>query len=67
MKGAPKEGYRMEHQEEEPREVDALCKECGHGFKVYVDRMIGRSGAEPGPDKKAECPVCGCGDCRIGR
>jgi len=21
-------------------EVDALCKECGHAFKAYVDRIF---------------------------
>jgi hypothetical protein len=48
-------------------EVDALCKECGHAFKVYIDRVTTGGGAEPAQDKKTECPVCGCGDCRIGR
>jgi hypothetical protein len=26
-----------------------------------------RGGPEPADDQKAECPICGCGDCRIGR
>jgi len=45
-------------------ERDALCPECGHAFKIYVDRIL--------PDEKesemkqdAKCPVCGCGECNI--
>jgi hypothetical protein len=52
--------------DDEP-EVDALCKECGHAFKIYVDRVTHRGVAGADRDKKPECPVCGCGDCRIGR
>ena len=25
---------------ENEQEVDALCPECGHGFKAYVDRLL---------------------------
>jgi hypothetical protein len=25
----------------ETRDVDALCPECGHAFKTYIDRVIG--------------------------
>jgi hypothetical protein len=57
----------MEEKNEESRDVDALCKECGHAFKVYIDRVISRDNSHPAEDPKAECPVCGCGDCRIGR
>jgi len=57
----------MENDTNEGRDVDALCKECGHAFKVFVDRLTVRGGPEPADDQKAECPVCGCGDCRIGR
>lgn len=65
---ASREEIRMEKKEpDDPHEVDALCKECGHAFKVYVDRVISGDGAEPAPGKKTECPVCGCGDCSIGR
>ena len=45
-------------------ERDALCPECGHAFKVYVDRIM--------PDERnsemkghTKCPVCGCGQCDI--
>ncbi len=39
-----------------PKEVEALCKECGHGFKSYMDRVLA---AEQGPrnSKNIECPV----------
>ena len=57
----------MEEKNEESRDVDALCKECGHAFKVYIDRVTSRDNSQPTEDPKAECPVCGCGDCRIGR
>jgi hypothetical protein len=30
----------MENEDIEKEEVDALCRECGHGFKAYIDRMI---------------------------
>jgi hypothetical protein len=44
--------------------MEVLCKECGHGFKAYMDRVLA---AEQGPrnSKEIECPVCGCGDCKI--
>jgi hypothetical protein len=51
----------------EENEVDGLCPECGHAFKVYVDRVTSRGGAPSTGDHKSECPVCGCGECRIGR
>ncbi len=47
-------------------EVDALCKECGHAFKLFVDRVTSQESFESTPGKKVVCPVCGCGDCRIG-
>ena len=57
----------MNEKTEESRDVDALCKECGHAFKVYIDRVTSRDNYKPAEDPKADCPVCGCGDCRIGR
>jgi hypothetical protein len=51
----------------EENEVDGLCPECGHAFKVYVDRVTSRGGAPSTADRESECPVCGCGECRIGR
>jgi len=58
----------MEEKEiDDQGEADALCKECGHAFKVYIDRVTAGRGAESAPHKNAECPVCGCGECRIGQ
>jgi hypothetical protein len=48
-------------------EVDALCKECGHAFKVFVERVTHNAAAAVGDQPDIECPVCGCGACRIGR
>jgi DNA-directed RNA polymerase subunit RPC12/RpoP len=56
----------MKNEDHEDAEVDALCRECGHAFKAHIDRIIP-------PDKNGEkdrpitCPVCGCGDCSIGK
>jgi len=47
-------------------EVEALCPECGHAFKTYVDRLVGEKAPETGP-KKPTCPVCGCGNCSVGK
>jgi hypothetical protein len=54
----------MEEQEKE--EVDSLCPECGHAFKVHVDRILAD---EKSFDQHIEepCPVCGCGECKIGK
>lgn len=49
-----------------PKEVEALCKECGHGFKTYMDRVLAAEQG-PGNSKVIACPVCGCGDCKIGQ
>jgi len=57
----------MEENPDERPELDALCRECGHAFKVYIDRVTLRGDAEPAGKPTAECPVCGCGNCPIGR
>ena len=57
----------MEENTDERLEVDALCRECGHAFKRYIDRITSRDDAEPAGKQTTECPVCGCGSCRIGR
>jgi hypothetical protein len=56
-----------EKTEEESLDVDALCKECGHAFKVYIERVSSGDRSQPAKDPQTECPVCGCGDCHIGR
>ena len=45
-------------------EKDALCPECGHGFKLFMDRILSEDG-ENRQESRIECPVCGCGTCRI--
>ncbi|MDY6791144.1 MAG: hypothetical protein SWH54_07740 [Thermodesulfobacteriota bacterium] len=51
---------------ENKNEVDALCPECGHAFKSHMDRVIkGEKGNRK--QEKIECPVCGCGECRVGK
>jgi hypothetical protein len=57
----------METETDDRGQVEALCRECGHAFKVYLDRVTSRNGSEPIQKPTTECPVCGCGDCRIGR
>jgi hypothetical protein len=57
----------MEKDMDDRQEVEALCKECGHAFKAYVDRVTSKGSSEPTQNPQTECPVCGCGECRIGR
>ncbi len=45
-------------------EVDALCPECGHAFKTYVDRIVPED-RKSEMKQKMDCPVCGCGDCNV--
>ena len=56
----------MKLDDNDSEEYDALCKECGHAFKAYVDRIIPEEKAT-GDSNKTECPVCGCADCSIGK
>ena len=57
---------REKVEDKDQKEVEALCPECGHGFKTYMDRVIGRDDA--GREKTdMECPVCGCGQCHISK
>jgi hypothetical protein len=51
-------------EEREKEEVDALCRECGHAFKKYIDKVEG-SATKTELAEKVECPVCGCGECDI--
>ena len=56
----------MENENNEQEQLDALCRECGHAFKAYVDRVLpAEKAAEESPP--IECPVCGCGECKIGK
>jgi C4-type Zn-finger protein len=48
----------------EREERDALCPECGHAFKAYVDRIV-PEGKESELREKVGCPVCGCGECSV--
>jgi C4-type Zn-finger protein len=51
--------------EHESQEREALCPECGHAFKTYMDRILNEG--KDTENKKIDCPVCGCGDCHIGK
>jgi hypothetical protein len=57
----------MNDEKTDREDVDALCKECGHAFKVFVDRVTHSDAAALRDQPDVECPVCGCGKCRIGR
>ena len=44
----------MEKKKQE--EVEALCPECGHAFKTFVDKLLHE---EKRKEKQAlDCPVC---------
>ena len=56
----------MENNEIVRTEVDALCKECGHAFKTFIDRVLLQE--DQAADKPiVSCPVCGCSECKIGK
>ena len=65
MNHRPYQGGFME-KDEKKEDVDALCPECGHGFKVFVDRILA-NGNEDSRHIEKPCPVCGCGNCEIGK
>ncbi len=56
----------MEKGEKREEEVEALCPECGHAFKTFMDRIIPPEG-EIEEEQPVQCPVCGCGTCEIGK
>ena len=56
----------MEDEEIEQTEVDALCRECGHAFKAHIDRIMPPE-AKREKNRPITCPVCGCGECSIGK
>jgi len=47
-------------------QIESLCPECGHAFKTYVDRVL-QTEPPKSDDIEAECPVCGCSGCRVGK
>jgi len=53
-------------EDENKNEVEALCPECGHAFKSHMDRVI-KGEEDTIKEKNIECPVCGCGECRVGK
>ncbi len=53
-------------EEQGKEEVDALCPECGHAFKAYLDRVM-RENQNAHQHIEESCPVCGCGECKIGK
>jgi len=52
-------------EEMEKEEVEALCRECGQGFKVFVDRLIGKDDQKSSLSESFTCPVCGCNECNV--
>ena len=56
----------MADEHEHTEELDALCRECGHAFKTYMDRIIPAE-KKSTENKTIACPVCGCGECSIGK
>jgi len=56
----------VENKEIDRTEVEALCKECGHAFKTFVDRVLLKEDQDY-DQPTVSCPVCGCGQCKIGK
>ncbi|MDX2439453.1 MAG: hypothetical protein QNK40_02795 [Desulfobacterales bacterium] len=53
-------------EDENKNKVEVLCPECGQAFKAYMDRVI-KGEEDIRKEGKIECPVCGCGECRVGK
>jgi hypothetical protein len=66
MQAHARKGEFMEKEDIEQTEVDALCRECGHAFKAHIDRIIPTDKPKQ-KEKPINCPVCGCGQCSIGK
>ena len=54
----------MNPADEEKVERDALCPDCGQGFKVYLSRIMPENRSSR-PETELECPHCGCRECRL--
>ncbi len=54
----------MSAADEEKVERDALCPDCGQGFKVYLSRIIPEDNPRRS-EPELECPHCGCRECRL--
>lgn len=52
--------------EDKHDEVEALCPECGHAFKTFMDRVL-QNGNTERREEELSCPVCGCGKCPVGK
>jgi len=53
-------------EDENKNEVEALCPECGHAFKSYMNSVIKGKG-DTSKEENIDCPVCGCGECKVGK
>lgn len=53
--------------DEDKEERDALCPDCGRGFKAYIDRIMPTGTPDHDHTQHAdlECPHCGCRECRL--
>jgi C4-type Zn-finger protein len=51
--------------DENIEKIEALCPECGYAFKAFVDRIVEDTDKNKSALKSIDCPVCGCGDCKI--
>jgi DNA-directed RNA polymerase subunit RPC12/RpoP len=53
--------------ERNQEQVDALCPECGQGFKAFVDRILPEDHQGHGSEatQGIACPHCGCQECKI--
>ncbi len=51
---------------DEPQEVDALCPNCGSGFKAYLERIMPEEKSRTSREEHlVQCPHCGCNECPV--
>lgn len=57
----------QEREDQKRVEADALCPECGQGFKAFVDRILPEEHSGHGREQREgiPCPHCGCHECKI--